>query len=290
MGLSGGSKSTSESGSAQKWAQPFAKAGAKSVQDVFNQNQGTLQGLANQVTGLVPDLVNRFNTGNPVLQAAQGYTNDVLSGKYMNGNPYLESALANTRNNVMNAVNSQYSLGGRYGSGSHVGNLTQQLANAENSARMADYNTQMGRMDQAAQQAPALTQASYIGLPEILQTATAGGTMPYLGSTAYANALGNLFNGGTSTQTQSNGIGGFLQGAGSIMSGVAALSDRRLKRDIRKEGELSDGLGVYSYTYEIGGPRITGVMADEVEKLRPWALGPMVGEYRSVNYSALEAA
>ena len=35
MGLSGGSKSTS--GSAQKWAQPYAKAGAASVQDVFNQ-------------------------------------------------------------------------------------------------------------------------------------------------------------------------------------------------------------------------------------------------------------
>lgn len=223
MGLSGGSKSTSESGSAQKWAQPFAKAAAGNVADVFNANQSNLQGMANQVTGMMPDLMNRFNTGNPVLKAAQGYASDVLGGKYMNGNPYLEAALASTRNNVTNAVNSQYSLGGRYGSGSHVGALTQQLANAENSARMADYNTQMGRMDNAAQQAPALTQANYIGLPEILNVATTGGSLPYLGTTAYANALGNLFNGGTSTQTQSAGIGGLLGGLGSLASGIGAL-------------------------------------------------------------------
>lgn len=219
MGLSGGS--TSESGSAQKWAQPYAKAGASSIQDVFNANQPTLQGMANQVTGLMPDLVNKFNTGNPVLQAAQKYGADVLGGKYMNGNPYLEAALANTRNDVTNTVNSQYSLGGRYGSGSHVGSLTQQLANAENSARMADYNAQMARMDQMAQQAPGLAQGSYIGLPEILNVATTGGTLPYAGSTAYANALGNLFNGGKSTQSQ--GIGGVLGGIGSIMSGFGAL-------------------------------------------------------------------
>lgn len=219
MGLSGGSKS--ESGSAQKWAQPFAKSAAGSVQGIFNANQPTLQGMANQVTGLMPDLVNRFNTGNPVLQAAQKYSSDVLGGKYLNGNPYLEAALANTRNNVTNAVNSQYSLGGRYGSGSHVGALTQQLANAENTARMGDYSAQMARMDNAAQQAPALTQANYIGLPEILNTATTGGTLPYAGATAYANALGNLFNGGT--QTQSAGIGGLLGGLGSLASGIGAL-------------------------------------------------------------------
>jgi hypothetical protein len=41
---------------------------------------------------------------------------------------------------------------------------------------------------------------------------------------------------------------------------------------------------------ELGGPRMTGVMADEVAKLRPWALGPKIGAYRTVNYQALEAA
>ena len=52
MGLSGGSKSTS--GSAQKWATPYAKAAASDVQDVYNTNQGTAQSTANTITSLVP--------------------------------------------------------------------------------------------------------------------------------------------------------------------------------------------------------------------------------------------
>lgn len=219
MGLSGGS--SSQSGSAQKWAQPFAKAGAADVASVYNANQPGLQAMANQVQGMVPGLLQRFNAGNPLLKAAQGYNSDVLSGKYMNGNPYLEAALAKARGNVTNTVNSQFGTAGRYGSGAHAGILTQQLADAENSARMADYNAQMSRMDQAAQTAPALTQADYIGLPEILQTTTTGGSLPYLGTTAYANALGNLFNGGT--QKQSAGIGGLLGGIGSIASGLGTI-------------------------------------------------------------------
>jgi len=65
--------------------------------------------------------------------------------------------LGKTRQNVTNQVNSQYSLGGRYGSGAHVGNLTSELSAAENAARMGDYNNQMGRMDQAAQTAGQLS-------------------------------------------------------------------------------------------------------------------------------------
>lgn len=219
MGLSGGSKS--ESGSAQKWAQPFAKSAAGDVASVYNMNQPGLQAMAGQVQGMVPELMQRFNAGNPLLKAAQGYNSDILSGKYMSGNPYLEAALAKARGNVTNTVNSQFGSAGRYGSGAHTGVLTEQLANAENSARMADYNAQMGRMDQAAQGAAGLAQADYIGLPEILQTAGAGATMPYVGTTAYTNALGNLFNGGT--QKQSAGIGGLLGGIGSIASGIGGI-------------------------------------------------------------------
>jgi hypothetical protein len=36
---------------------------------------------------------------------------------------------------------------------------------------------------------------------------------------------------------------------------------------------------------------LTGVMADEVEKLRPWALGPRLADgSRTVNYAALKEA
>ena len=55
MGVSGGSKSTS--GSAQKWAQPFAVSAAQTGQDLFNQNQPALNQLSQQVSGMIPGLI-----------------------------------------------------------------------------------------------------------------------------------------------------------------------------------------------------------------------------------------
>lgn len=285
--MGGKSTSTSETGSAQKWAQPYAKAAAGSVQGVYNRNQPGIQSITNQVQGLMPGLVNRFNQGSANVHAAQGYNQDVLNGKYLNGNPYLQGFLNQTNRDVTNQVNSQFASAGRYGSGAYADVLSRNLAEADNNARLADYSQQQARMDQAAQMAPALAQADYTGLPEILQTGAAGAAIPFAGTTAYANALGALFNGGTQEQKQSTN---WLSGLGSIASSAAMFSDRRLKRDIVKLGEFEDGLGHYEWQYVWGGQRLRGVMADEVSQLRPWALGPEIGGYKTVNYNMLEAA
>lgn len=67
------------------------------------------------------------------------------------------------------------------------------------------------------------------------------------------------------------------------------LSERSQKTNIIKLGELEDGLGIYAYEYKSDpGYMHIGTMADEVEKLRPWALGPRTEEgYRTVNYDRL---
>lgn len=96
---------------------------------------------------------------------------------------------------------------------------------------------------------------------------------------------------GTSTSTQSSGaaggIGGLLAGAAKI---APFLSDRRLKKNITKTGELEDGLGTYTwhYLWESEDDDLnTGHMADEVERLRPWALGPEINGFKTVNYGAI---
>ena len=85
--------------------------------------------------------------------------------------------------------------------------------------------------------------------------------------------------------------GGSPSTLGSIAStvgGIASIfSDRRLKRDIRRVGEYSDGLGIYEYRYVMGVKRVLGVLADEVAKLRPWALGPDKAGYATVAYGRL---
>lgn len=74
----------------------------------------------------------------------------------------------------------------------------------------------------------------------------------------------------------------------STVGGIASIfSDRRLKEDVEKVGELPDGLGLYRFRYLGGVMRFVGVMADEVARLRPWALGPTVAGYQTVNMGAL---
>ena len=291
--MGGSSKSTSVTGSAQAWAQPIASSAANNAQAIQAQNQPRLQQMSETLSGQLPGIMGKIgqNTASPLWGQSAGYLGDVLGGKYMASNPYLDAVLGKTRRDVGDSVNSQFETSGRYGSGAYMDVLSRNLADAENQARMSDYNTQMGRMDSAAQLAPqvaaAQAGAQYLGYPEMLQMATGAGALPYVGSSETANALGALFNGGTQTQKTSNGIGGILQGVGSIASSAAMFSDRRLKRDIEKVGEHPDGLGQYEWQYVWGGQRHRGVMADEVATLRPWALGPEVAGFATVNYGAL---
>ena len=99
---------------------------------------------------------------------------------------------------------------------------------------------------------------------------------------------GNLV---TSAGQRTVQTGGSPSTAGTIAKGIGTIasifSDRRLKRNITLLSVLPDGLGVYAFRM-IDDPELRiGVMADEVAELRPHALGPVVGGFRTVNYGAL---
>lgn len=70
-----------------------------------------------------------------------------------------------------------------------------------------------------------------------------------------------------------------------MLPALAAMSDRRLKTNIRKIGNLPNGLNVYSYNYTWGEPSV-GVMADEVKEVMPHAVFN-VGGYDAVNYGEI---
>lgn len=77
---------------------------------------------------------------------------------------------------------------------------------------------------------------------------------------------------------------------GSIIGGVLGLfSDPRLKKNIVRVGSRPDGLDIYAYEYVWGGKRHLGVMADEVEVLRPEAMGASLLGFRTVHYDRLNA-
>lgn len=81
---------------------------------------------------------------------------------------------------------------------------------------------------------------------------------------------------GTSSGKSSNGI----------FSSIPIFSDRRLKRSVRRIGSIG-GIPVYSYKYLLGRIRHIGVMAQDVAKLRPDALGPRRFGFMTVRYDRL---
>lgn len=93
---------------------------------------------------------------------------------------------------------------------------------------------------------------------------------------------------------QQNAMMGGLFGLGSaglsaygLMNAAPAalaISDRRLKSNIVRVGEHPLGIGIYEY--DIFGERQRGVMADEVEKVRPEAVVE-IGGFKHVNYGML---
>jgi len=87
-----------------------------------------------------------------------------------------------------------------------------------------------------------------------------------------------------------NGITGGLSDVGSAVgssggaSGLLALSDERAKENIIRVGELDNGLGVYQYNYIGSVTPVIGVIAQEVELVKPEAVKE-IGGLKHVNYA-----
>jgi len=74
-----------------------------------------------------------------------------------------------------------------------------------------------------------------------------------------------------------------LGGMFGLGSSLIMASDRRLKTDIKKVGEV-DGEKVYRYRYKAGGPMRLGVMAQDIEKKQPDAVLTMADGHKAVDY------
>jgi hypothetical protein len=90
-------------------------------------------------------------------------------------------------------------------------------------------------------------------------------------------------------QANANPWNTVLGAATAVGTKMALASDRRLKTDIKQVGTLDNGLPVYSYRYKAGGPTMLGVMADEVQMVRPEAYiqNGVDGYYDAVDYAKL---
>lgn len=259
------------------------------MQGAYAQNQPQVQGIADQLYGKIPGLMDSAFETSPLVRAGTDYATDVLGGKYLGaGNPYLDAIINRTGGDVADRVNATFSRAGRTGSTTHAQDLTRGLADSENQLRYQNYDSERARMMQALGLSPQLESQKYAGIAPLLALSQGAAGLPWIGAGNLASGIGSLV-GNSQTQTSTPSTASSIQnGLGTAFQLASLFSDRRLKRTVRKLGEMADGLGVYIWRYVWGGPEVVGVMADEVEKLRPWALGPVIGGYATVNYEALQ--
>ncbi len=91
------------------------------------------------------------------------------------------------------------------------------------------------------------------------------------------------------------GTGGIFGAIAQVAPYIAMASEPCLKENIEYVGTRPDGLDVYDFDYRrdlepwLPEGRFRGVMVDQVEAIRPDALGPIIKGYRTVNYERLAA-
>lgn len=180
---------------------------------------------------------NRAMMGNPLLPAAQQQQQDVISGQYLNSNPYFNQALAGasqgatqTYMDAIKAAQGGASMAGRYGSGVSAdlqnraaNTLSNTLANKYGDLAYQNYNAERARQEAASGLAPTLANADYTDINQLLKTGQAqedyantalqadinrfnyNENLPTAKLNQYAQYLSGTPQGSTTTSTSSGG-------------------------------------------------------------------------------------
>lgn len=200
-----------------------------------------------------------------------GYNQNMGAAQFQNQALGQASALDQARMNAMNAaVSQQQGLNQNY---ANYQNQLRQQAIAEQAQRrgmsLNEMNALLSGQQVAMPQMPSFQSAGRAETPQILQ-ATQMGYDAQLGA---ANAQNAAF--------------GNLLGAGAQLGSAAFMfSDRRLKSNIKRVGTHAIGVGIYDYTM-MGMPQ-RGVIAQEVQQVRPDLVKRHANGFLMVDYGGLQ--
>jgi len=191
-GGGGGQTQTSQTG-IDPMLKPYISYGLNEAQNLYKSAtpqyyQGQMYVSPSQATqSALQANTNRAMAGNPLLPAAQQQQQDVISGQYLNSNPYFNQALGG----AAQAAQTQYfdaikqaqggaSMAGRYGSGVSAdlqnraaNTLSNTLANKYGDLAFQQYNQERARQEAAAGAAPQLAAADYYDINQLLKSGQA---------------------------------------------------------------------------------------------------------------------
>lgn len=265
------------------------------VQALVNAQLGQQKGLSDTATGMLPQvqgaLQNQQIPSYASLQDAQKGASDAY---YKKQSAYLDPQWQRAQSQQdQSLANQGISLGSQaYGTAKDQFNRDRTFAydQAQQNAILA--GPQVAGQDLALQTAAATTplnemnalmSGSQAQLPQFSNFNPGAVAPTPVGQYIYANYAGqqDVYNQQMAAQ---NNLTGGLFGLGS--AGIMAYSDRRLKRDIERIGEI-DGLGLYRFRYLWSDEPMVGMMADEVSVVWPHVVHTMPSGYDAIDYGEL---
>ena len=211
--------------------------------------------------------------------AQQGYNQNLGAQQFENQALGQASALDIARSGAQNAA-----MGQQYG-------LNNQYVNTQNQVRQQAIAEEGQRRGMSLNEMNALLSGQQVGMPQMPTFNAAGRseTPQILAATqqGYDAQLG-AYN--ASQASNANTMGGLFSLGSAALSNPASaafmFSDRRLKTNIERVGEHKIGVGIYSYLM-MGIPQL-GVIAQEVEAVRPDLVKRHANGYLTVNYGGLQ--
>lgn len=248
----------------------------QAAQQAFNQNLGAAQ-FGNQAQQqLFGQMMNQADLANRA--TGQQFSQDLASQQFRNQALGQASALDIQRMNAQNSALSQQQA------------LNQQFAAFQNQLRQQAIAEQMQRRGMSLNEMNALLSGQQVAMPQMpsFVAAQRSETPNILGATqmGYDAALG-AYN--AQQAGASNTLGGLFSLGSAALSNPASaafmFSDRRLKRNIKRVGTHVTGVGIYEYTM-LGYPQV-GVMAQELQAVRPDLVKRHQNGYLMVNYGGL---
>jgi len=161
-------------------------------------------------------------------------------------------------------------------------NMMRQGAMDQNTVRQQMLAEQMQRRGMSLNEMNALLSGQQVAMPQMpgFNQSQRSETPDILGATQMG------FNAQMDQANAKNAMFGNLLGAGAQLGSAAFMfSDRRLKSNIKRVGTHAIGVGVYDFT--MMGVEQRGVIAQEVQKVRPDLVRRHASGYLTVNYGAL---
>lgn len=229
-------------------------------QQLQNTNQTTQQNLANLAkdqSGRLSGLLNEKLDWS----AQQNYLNDLTNQSL---NPQWDRMAEQNEQSLVNR-------GLRPGSTAYnnaADEFAQSRSTAFNNANLSNYNTalqsQLGIRNQGLNEISALAGGSQVQTPQFGSV-----NSPQQAGTNVSGIINSGFD------QQMAGYNSMQKGLGGLFDaglGLAKLSDRRTKTDIKAVGKLDNGLAVYLYRYIGEDAYELGLMADEVKEITPEAV------------------